>query len=73
MEKIYSVKWEDGDGENGYFVKLSKTEVEKMRRFLWVASEEGVIKKPQIDAIEAPWLLNIKQFTKEFNDHYRNA
>jgi len=73
MKKIYSVKWEDGDGENGYFVELSKPEVEKVKRFLDEAAAADTIKNPQIDAIEKPWLLTIRGFIKEFRDHYGNA
>lgn len=71
-KKIYNVRWEDGDGEQGYYVKMTKPEADKVKRFLTAAQEAGTIKNPDVWATEGEWLLTPKQFAKEFRDRYSN-
>jgi hypothetical protein len=71
--KIYDVRWEDGDGEQGYYVKMTKPDAEKLKRFLSAAEAAGTIKDPNVGAIEGDWLLTPRQFAKEFEGRYRNA
>lgn len=72
-KKVHSVRWEDGDGEQGYYVKMTKTEAGKLRRFLTAAEVAGTIKNPSVGAIEGEWLLTTKQLAKEFNERYPKA
>lgn len=72
-KKIYDVRWEDGDGEQGYYVKMTKAEADRIKRFLDTAAAADTIKNPQVGAIEGEWLLTTKQFTKEFKDRYSNS
>jgi hypothetical protein len=72
MAKIYSVKWEDGDGEQGYFVKMSAAAAKKLDAFLKEEETKGVIKDPDVSAIEGDWLLTPKQFHHEFKERYRS-
>lgn len=72
-KKIYDVRWEDGDGEQGYYVKMTKAEADKVERFLTAAEAAGTIKSPQVGAIEGEWLLTPRQLTKEFRDRYSNS
>lgn len=69
-KKIYSARWDDGDGEQGYFVKMTKSEAAKLLRFLTAAEVAGRIRNVQVGAIEGEWLLTPKQLLKEFNDRY---
>lgn len=70
MAKIYSVKWEDGDGEQGYFVKMGGAAAKKLDAFLKEEEAKGVIKEPDVSAIEGDWLLSPKQFHLEFKNRY---
>jgi hypothetical protein len=75
-KKIYDVRWEDLDGEQGYYVKMTKAEAEKVRRFLdaaAVAAPAETLKNVKVDAIEGDWLLTPKQLIKEFKDRYSNS
>lgn len=72
-KKIYDVRWEDGDGEQGYYVKMTKAEADKIERFLTAAAAEDTIKNPQVGAIEGEWLLSPRQLAKEFRSRYGNA
>lgn len=71
--KIYDVRWEDGDGEQGYYVRMTKAEADKVKRFLTAAQEKGTIKDPNVGAIEGDWVLTPTQLVKEFKDRYSNA
>lgn len=70
-KKIYDVRWEDLDGEQGYYVRMTKSQAEKIHRFLTAAETAGTIKNPTVGAIEGEWLLTPKQLAKEFNERYR--
>ncbi len=70
MAKIYSVKWEDGDGEQGYFVKMSTAAAKKLEAFLKEEEAKDVIKGPDVWPIEGEWLLSPKQFHHEFKERY---
>lgn len=72
-KKIYDVRWEDGDGEQGYYVKMTKSEASKIERFLTAAEATGTIKNPKIGAIEGEWLLTPRQLAKEFRERYSNT
>lgn len=70
MKKIYSARWEDGDGENGYFVKMTKAEAVKLLRFLTAAEVAGTIKNPDVSPIEGEWLLTPRIFARVFRERY---
>lgn len=71
MKKIYSVRWDDGDGEQGYYVKMTKSEADKLKRFLTAAEVAGTIKNLDVGAIEGEWLLTPRIFAKVFKERYR--
>lgn len=72
MAKIYSVKWEDGNGEQGYFVKMGAAAAKKLDAFLKKEEAHGTIKDPAVWPIEGEWLLTPKQFHAEFMDRYHD-
>lgn len=72
-KKIYDVRWEDGDGDQGYYVKMTKPEAEKLQRFLTAAQEAGMIKDIRIGAIEGDWLLTPKGLISEFKERYQRS
>lgn len=73
QKKIYDVRWDDGDGQQGYYVKMTKKEAEKLSRFLTAAHAAGTIKDPTVGAIEGEWLLSHRQLMKEFKVRYSDA
>lgn len=69
-KKIYDVRWEDRDGEQGYYVRMTKVEADKVRRFLTAAEAADTIKDSKVDAIEGEWLLSPRQLIAEFKERY---
>lgn len=70
MKKIYSVRWEDGDGGQGYYVKMTKAEAAKVERFLIAAMADDTIKAVDVSPIEGNWLLTPRMFTAMFKERY---
>lgn len=71
--KIHDVRWEDGDGEQGYYVKMTQAEAQKLRRFLTAAEAAGTIKNPTVGVIEGEWALTPQQLAREFSERYPKA
>lgn len=71
-QKTYSVRWVDGDGEQGYFVKMSATAARKLDIFLKSEEKKGLIEESDVSAIEGDWLLSPKQFHSEFTNRYHS-
>lgn len=72
-KKIYDIRWEDGDGEQGYYVKMTKVEADKIQRFLTAAEAASTIKNWRVGPIEGEWLLSPRQFAKEFRTRYSES
>lgn len=68
--KIYDVRWEDDDGEQGYYVRLSDGEATTLKSFLKRHARDGVIKDPRVDAIEGDIFHTAKGFRELFSDRY---
>lgn len=62
----YEIKWvEPGEGENGYFARLTKAEAEKIRAFLQKIQDAGHITDLEINKIEGYSFKDLMDEIKE--------
>lgn len=69
-KKIYSVRWEDDDGDQGYFVQLTSFQARVIRTYLKGFEEKKIIKDIRVEPIEGEWLLSEREFLSEFEARY---
>lgn len=67
--EIYTVEWEDGDGEDGFYVELSEEGAARVMEILKSLKRRGIIDEIiRVEPIKKPWLLTEKQFVRELED-----
>jgi len=72
-KKVYDVRWEDGDGEQGYYARMTSDEAEKVLRFLTVAADKDIVKNPKVDALEGDRVVTASGLIEEFKARYHGA
>jgi len=69
-KKIYYVVWEDGDGEQGWFVRMTPAEAKKVLRFLTAATAKDIIKNPQVRPLEGENVTTAAGIVQEIKERY---
>ncbi len=72
-KKIYAVNWEDGDGGQGYYVRMTPKEAKDVLRFLSAAAEKNIIKNPWVDLLQGDRVTTAQGFVRTFNERYHDA
>lgn len=70
MNKIYVVRWEDADGEQGYFVRMTPAEAKRVLQFLTAATAKNIIKNPEVDPLEGKKIATARELLEVFTDRY---